>query len=143
MNNPNFFAFLAAMGFGLMLIPWNKTLQNMGNPQFSVIIGLAFVIAGISQQQIWGGKINLASGAIFQAVFGTIFYVAALTSFNFAVAAPNAKIGVVAAITASYPIIGTLAAIVFNSQIPTLRESFFIVMAGAGVIGLSLSGRNH
>lgn len=143
MHHPNFLALLAAVGFGLMLIPWNKTLQNMGNPQFSVIIGLAFVVSGIIQQQIWGGKINLSLSSLLLAVFSVMFYVGAMTSFNFAMAAPNVKLGVAAAITASYPIIGTLTVAVFTGQIPTIREAFFILMTGVGVIGLSLSGKAH
>ncbi len=143
MNNPNFLAFMAALGFGFMLIPWNKTLQNMGNPQFSIIIGLAFIVSGILQQWAWGGRVNLSFGALALGMIGIVFYVGALTSFNFAVAAPAAKLGVVAAITATYPIIGVLAVAIFTGQIPTLREAIFIVISGIGVAGLSLSGKGH
>lgn len=143
LNNPNFLAFLAAMGFGLMLIPWNKTLQSMGNPQFFIILGLAFIISGIVQQQIWGGKTSFSFNALALAIFSVIFYVGALNSFNFAMATPGVKLGVVAAITATYPIIGTLSIAIFTGQVPTFKEGVFILMTGVGVAGLSLSGKGH
>lgn len=143
MNNPNFLAFLAALGFGLMLIPWNRTLQNMGNPQFLVIIGVMYVIIGLAQQSLQNGKTNFAIGPMTLAVFATLIYIFAITSFNFAVAAPGAKLGVIAAITATYPAIATISAVIFEKQAPTLQELSLITLTIVGVVGLSLIGKSH
>jgi len=143
MNNPNILALLAALGFGFMLIPWDKTLRNMGNPQFSVIIGALFIFVGLAQQFSQGGKTNFSIGSLALAAFSALVYIFALTSFNFAIASPGAKLGVVAAICATYPMIGMLAAAVFMKQLPTLQEFIFITVAGAGIVGLSLSGKGH
>ena len=143
MNNPNILALLAALGFGFMLIPWDKTLRNMGNPQFSVIIGVLFIFVGLAQQFLRGGKTNFSIVPLALAVFAALIYMFALTSFNFAIVSPGAKLGVVAAICATYPMIGMLAAAVFMKQLPTLQQFIFIMVAGVGIVGLSLSGKGH
>ena len=141
--NPSLLALMAALCFGLMLIPWNITLQKMGNPQFSITIGIIFAVLGLTQQIIFGGKVDFRPNALLWSLFSAGIYILAITSFNYAVATPGAKLGVLAAITATYPAITIASGALLVRQMPSPKEIFFVCLTVIGIIGLSLSGKGH
>ncbi|MBI4444984.1 MAG: EamA family transporter [Acidobacteria bacterium] len=137
--NPYLLAVLTALGFGFMLIPWGIALRRISSGEFFLVLGVTFLLIGLIQYFFEGGR-GYDTRSLQFAILASLLYSGAITAFNYSVRNPDAKLGIIAAISATYPVVTSiLEAAIFNKY-PTVTQGTLMLVVVAGVVLLSLIG---
>lgn len=140
--NPNLAAVIVAIVLGFAIIPWNIALKQVSGGQLFVAIGIVYVIGGMLQAKFWTGTRSLTGTSIAWAFGTAIIYFISITGCNYIFGHPTARLPIVTAITAGYPIVTAIFAAALKKQMLTLAEIFFLTLAVGGIVGLSLTGKH-
>ncbi|MBI2626877.1 MAG: EamA family transporter [Parcubacteria group bacterium] len=141
--SPNILAILVAFGLGLVLIPWKIALQKIGNDNFFMVLGAVLFTGGLinSLFKKIEKDFSFDFSAVAWAIIAGVIYFVTMTIFNKALNHPLAKLGIIAAISATYPVIAGIASMIIFKQTLSLKEILFMLVSIAGIVGLSVVGK--
>jgi drug/metabolite transporter (DMT)-like permease len=140
--NPNYVAMAVAVVLGVLVPFWNATLKRLTAAEFMLVLGGVYIVIGA----VWYFRAAqfraLAPASYGVALVTALLYASSFIAMCYVFGHPTVNLPIATAITAAYPVVTAVVALVFLGQRFTLQESFFFLMAVGGVVGLGLTGKH-
>lgn len=139
---PNTAALIASFLLGVMVILWNMVLDRMPMSQIFLFLGCSYVLTAAVTRLFSEPFSPLSlSNAVLVSGF-CVAYIASVIFCSVAFGHADVNMPIATAITAAYPVVTALFAVLFQSQRFTGYELLFFLMAVGGVVGMSLTSRS-
>lgn len=134
-------ALLVAAVLGIGVFPWRIALQHLTIAEFFVIQGTTYLLGGLIWRYASNSTTIPSSRGIFIGLGTCLVYFVAMSGCNYIFANTNGlQMAVATAITAAYPIVTALVAVILARKMFAPSQVAFLLMAVVGVVGLSFTG---
>lgn len=137
--NPNWFALLASLCFGVVVFPWRSTIMRLGSEGMFLATGSLYLMTGLILYMSGSRDKKVTAVSVALAILTGLIYVSALLACNAAFGSAKVNLPVAVAITAAYPAWSALIGVLFLKQRMSLGQGLFFLMVVGGLVGLGLS----